>query len=236
MATVQIKHRHTDAVLFTHETTEERQASGLAMRDALEAATKARANLAGANLAGANLDGAYLARAYLARANLDSANLAGANLAGANLDGAYLARAYLAGANLAGAYLARANLAGADLAGANLAGANLAGAYLAGANLDGAYLARANLDGAKWRENITINRAPLQIAGLHWMVYILDQHMQIGCQLHTIAEWRDFDDAAIVDMDGKSALRFWRAHKSALLALAESDGRGVALSEIAESA
>jgi hypothetical protein len=156
MATVQIKHRHTDAVLFTHETTEERQASGLAMRDALEAATKARANLAGANLAGANLDGAYLAR--------------------------------------------------------------------------------ANLDGAKWREDITINRAPLQIAGLHWMVYILDQHMQIGCQLHTIAEWRDFDDAAIVDMDGKSALRFWRAHKSALLALAESDGRGVALSEIAESA
>jgi uncharacterized protein YjbI with pentapeptide repeats len=145
---IQIKHRHTDAVLFTHETTEERQASGLAMRDALEAATKARANLAGANLAGANLDGAHLAGAYLARANLDGANLAGANLAGANLDGAYLARAYLAGAYLAGAYLARANLDGANLAGANLAGANLDGAYLARANLDGAYLARANLDGA----------------------------------------------------------------------------------------
>ena len=80
-------------VLFEHPTTEERQASGLAMRDALEAACKARANLARANLAGANLDGAYLAGANLARANLDGANLDGANLAGAYLAGANLARA-----------------------------------------------------------------------------------------------------------------------------------------------
>jgi len=29
-------------------------------------------------------------------------------------------------------------------------------------------------------------------------------------------------------MDGKDALRFWRAHKDVLLALAASDGRGVA--------
>ena len=29
-------------------------------------------------------------------------------------------------------------------------------------------------------------------------------------------------------MDGKDALRFWRAHKDVLLALAASDGRGCA--------
>jgi uncharacterized protein YjbI with pentapeptide repeats len=81
MATIQIKHRITGAVLFEHETTDERIASGLATRDALEAACETGANLAGANLAGANLDGAYLA----------GANLARANLARANLDGAYLA-------------------------------------------------------------------------------------------------------------------------------------------------
>ena len=74
MPTVEIKHRYTGVALYTHETTDERMASGMAMRDALEAATKARANLAGANLTDANLE---------------DANLAGANLAGANLTGAY---------------------------------------------------------------------------------------------------------------------------------------------------
>ena len=83
MPTVTIRRRWTADVLYEHQTTDERQASGLAMRDALEAATKARANLAGAYLAGANLAGA----------NLDDADLRGANLRGA-----YLVRANLAGA------------------------------------------------------------------------------------------------------------------------------------------
>ena len=65
MSIIKIKHRYTDAVLFEHETTDDRIASGLATRDALEAASKA-----GANLAGAKLDGANLARAYLAGAKL----------------------------------------------------------------------------------------------------------------------------------------------------------------------
>jgi hypothetical protein len=176
--------------------------------------------------------GAYLADAYLAGANLAGANLAGANLAGAYLADAYLADANLAGANLAGAYLAGANLAGANLAGANLADANLAGAYLAGAYLADAYLAGANLAGAnlagaKWRDGIVLKRAPLYLSGLRWSVVILDDHMQIGCELHSIAEWSAFDDRRIANMDGRDALRFWRAHKDALLALAKSDGRGV---------
>ena len=95
------------------------------------------------------------------------------------------------------------------------------------AYLSGAYLSGANLSGAKWRDGITINRAPLQLSGLHWAVYILDDHMQIGCELHTLAEWAAFDDARIVEMDGKNALRFWRNHKAALLELAAADGRGV---------
>ena len=122
MPQVLIKHRWTDAVLYTHETTAERQASGLAMRDALEAACKARANLADANLADAYLADAKLADAYLADANLAGAYLAGANLADANLAGANLADA-----NLADAYLADANLAGAYLAGAKVRGHQLVG-------------------------------------------------------------------------------------------------------------
>jgi hypothetical protein len=151
-----------------------------------------------------------LEAAVSARANLDGAYLARADLAGAYLDGAYLAGANLAGANLDGAYLARANLAGA----------NLDGAYLAGANLDG-----ANLDGAKWRGGIVIRRAPLQVAGLLWSVTILDQHMQIGCELHSLHDWAQFDERRIAEMDGRDAVRFWRAHGPGLLALARGDGR-----------
>ena len=172
---IDIKCRFTGCVLFSHS------AEGNTIRETVEAAVSARANLTHANLTGADL-----ARAYLA-----GANLAGANLTGADLARAYLARAYLAGANLVGA---------------NFAGANFAG--------------------AKWADNITLTRAPLQIHGLHYFVTILDAHMQIGCKLHTLAEWEAFDDASIVAMDGKDALTFWRAHKGALLAMAKSDGRG----------
>ena len=130
--------------------------------------------------------------------------------------------------NLAGVNLAFADLAGADLARAYLVDANLVGANLVGANLVDANLVDANLVGAKWSGNITLTRAPLQIYGLRYSVTILDAHMQIGCKLHTLAEWEAFDDASIVAMDGKDALTFWRAHKGALLAMAKSDGRGAA--------
>ena len=214
---IDIKCRFTDRVLFSHS------AEGNTIRTTVEAAVSARANLAGVNLAFADL-----AEANLAEANLAGANLAGANLAGANLAGANLARAHLACANLAGANLAGANLARAHLARAHLAGADLAGADLAGADLADAYLADAYLEGAKWSGNITLTRAPLQIYGLRYPITILDAHMQVGCELHTLAEWEAFDDASIVAMDGKDALTFWRAHKSALLAMAKSDGRGAA--------
>jgi len=152
--------------------------------------------------------------------------------AGANLAGAYLVGANLASANLVGANLADANLADANLVGANLAGANLAGAYLVGANLAGAYLAGAYLAGAylanaKWSDGIIINKRPLQLYGLDYSVTILDDHMQIGCELHVLSEWRDFDDRRIAQMDGLRSANFWKAHKDALLSLAASAGRGV---------
>ena len=136
-AKIVIKHRYTDAVLFEYQPTEEQQASGLAMRAALESAASG----------------------------------------------------------------------GADLGGANLGGANLAG--------------------AKWRDGVVINGVPIQLFGLRWRVMILDEHMQIGCELHKLSDWEIYDDARIAAMDGRNALRFWRAHKDALLGLAKSAGRGV---------
>ena len=188
-----IKHRHTDTVLYEYQPTEDEQASGLAMRAALEAGVRGGANLDGANLVCANLGGA----------NLVCANLGGANLVCANLGGA--------------------NLDGANLGGANLGGANLVGANLGGANLDGAYLT-----GAKWRDGIVINKPPIQLFGLHWRVTILDEHMQIGCELHKLSDWAEYDDARIAAMNGRNALRFWRAHKDVLLGLARSASCGAA--------
>lgn len=76
-----------------------------------------------------------------------------------------------------------------------------------------------------WREDIVIQRTPLQLYGLAYRVTILDQHMQIGCELHSLAEWAAFDDRRILAMDGKRSATFWAAHKDALLSLARSDGR-----------
>jgi uncharacterized protein YjbI with pentapeptide repeats len=118
---VEIKSRHTHAVLFAYE------ADTNTLKASLEAAISTKANLRGANLRGANLSGA----------TLDGANLYGANLSGANLRGA----------DLRGAYLASADLRDADLSGADLDGADLDGAILDGAKLGGATLANVNLDG-----------------------------------------------------------------------------------------
>ena len=217
MSTIQIKHRYTDVVLFEHEPTDEQQASGLAMRAALEAAVKCNANLSGANLSDANLRGANLRGAYLSDANLRGADLSDANLRGAYLSDANLSDANLSGANLRGAYLSDANLHGADLSDANLHGANLRG---------------ADLRDASFGEGVTAEQGVLQLIGLCWDVIIFDAHMRIGCQMHPLSDWASFDDRRIAEMDGVHALRFWRQHKSDLLTLAQ---RGNAPAAIANA-
>ena len=69
---IEIRHRYTDAVLYTCDVTDEQQAGGLAMRAALEGAIKA-----GAYLSDANLSGAYLRGANLSGAMVNGLRLAG---------------------------------------------------------------------------------------------------------------------------------------------------------------
>ena len=101
-------------------------------------------------------------------------------------------------------------------------------ANLTSANLADANLTDANLAGAKWKGGIVINKPPIQLFGLRWRVTILEKHMQIGCELHKLSDWAKYDDARIAAMDGRNALRFWRAHKDVLLGLARSADRGAA--------
>ena len=115
-------------------------------------------------------------------------------------------RANLHGANLYGANLTRANLTRANLYGANLYGANLTLANLNGANLDG-----ANLDGASGN----LNNLKSVFCETYPVTYTAEV-MQIGCKSHKLEDWWSFDDARIIEMEGKTALKWWRTWKPIL--------------------
>ncbi len=132
----------------------------------------------------------------------------------ANKQGANLRDANLRGADLRDANLWDANLRGADLRGADLRGANLWDADLRGADLRDANLRGANLWGAK--------NVPLIVNGLDWIVIINGLgKMRIGCQEHSIENWKTFTDDEINDMD-RYALDFWNKHKAMLLTLCDT--------------
>jgi hypothetical protein len=207
IGTISIRHRYTGAVLYEYAPPDAAHAS---LRCAVEAAVAANTHLIGASLRYADLRGASLRGASLPGADLSEADLRRADLGEADLRRANLRRANLRRANLR-----RANMRCADLSEADLRWADLSDAYLSGA-----YLRGADLRGAVWADEVIVSREPMCVTGLHWDVWILDAHMQIGCELHSLAEWASFDDKRIVQMGGRDALRFWREHKAGLLAMA----------------
>jgi len=102
---IQIKNRYNSNIIWDGEATN--------IKDAVQQAVKAAANLSWADLSGAFMPMANLYKANLSGANLSGADLYGANLYGANLYGADLSRANLSWANLSDANLSKANLIGA---------------------------------------------------------------------------------------------------------------------------
>jgi len=214
MINFHVKNRFTRAVQFTAEINcSEDDATSKKLCLAVNWALKNDANLAGANLAGAYLAGTYLRGVDFTGANLEGANLEGANLEGAcfewaNLTGANLAGVNLRGANLEGACFEGVNLTGAYFEGANLRGAYFEGAYLAGADLAGASLGGASLGGANgindWVKVIQIET---------YAIAYTAEILQVGCESHPIADWRNFDDRRIAEMDGKTALKFWGKYR-----------------------
>ena len=189
---ISIKHRFTRAILceFDVETIK-------------HAAENGRADLCGANLCEANL----------CEADLCGANLRGADLCGANLRGADLCGADLRGADLCGADLREANLRGANLREANLRGADLCGANLCEADLREADLRGAVIECEK------ITKTPIQIPiGLTYVALITNGFMRLGCKRYSHAEWAEFSDDQISEMDSE-ALEFWKVWKAPLLAM-----------------
>jgi len=143
------------------------------------------------------------------RADLRSANLSSANLSSADLRYADLRSANLRYADLRSANLRYADLSSADLRSANLSSADLSSANLSSANLRSADLSSADLRSAtgnmKEIKSIFIEQYPI--------AYTYD-YLQVGCERHPIIDWWDFTDKRILEMDGKTALKFWRKWKS----------------------
>ena len=198
---IEIKSRYTDKVLFSHEQ------ENNAIRITLELAIKARADLSKADLSGVDLS-----KADLSRANLSGVDLSGADLSGADLFKADLSKADLSGVDLSGADLSKADLSGVDLSGADLFKANLSGVDLSKADLSKADLFKANLSGAdllcmgdmKFIFTMQLDK---------WQIGFTKDVLQIGCQKHSIEDWKTFDDAMINSMDTK-ALGWWKKWKN----------------------
>ena len=125
-------------------------------------------------------------------------------------------------ANFSRANLSDANLSGANLSGADLSRADLIRADLSDANLSGADLSRADLNRADLN-SCTGNRSEIKsiFTFKTYPITYTDKVMQIGCERHELSEWWDFDDARIVKMDGKKALKFWRESKDIIKQIIE---------------
>ena len=127
------------------------------------------------------------------RANLSSDNLSSDNLSSANLSSANLSSANLSSANLSSANLSSANLSSDNLSSDNLSSDNLR--FISSA--DGSVLACIN-------------------AGKYQVVAASDR-VAIGCQMHSVEDWFNFDDDKISRMDD-GALEWWKQWKELVFA------------------
>ena len=131
------------------------------------------------------------------KAALHSANLRYADLRYADLRYADLRYADLRSANLRYANLHSADLRYADLRYADLRSADLRYADLSSADLFGE----------------KINKIPLMIYNLKYDLLFTEKHIKIGCEVHKVEAWKEFNDKRILEMDGKSALLWWKENK-----------------------
>ena len=114
-----------------------------------------------------------------------------------------------------------ADLRCADLSGAYLRGADLSGADLRGADLRDVYLRCADLSGAKYAD-FEINKTPILISNLKYEIIIFDNHLKIGCELHTHSQWSKFTQKKIIEMGGKDALKWWKQWKEPILQMCKT--------------
>jgi len=149
------------------------------------------------------------------RADLSSADLSSANLSSANMRSADISYANLSYANLSYANLSSVNLSYADLSSTNLSYADLRYANLRYADLSSADLSHADLRYAvgemKYVKSLQCEK---------YYISYTSKMLNIGCQSHTIEEWKMFGDDTISRMDSQ-ALEWWQKWKPILMNIIE---------------
>ena len=139
-----------------------------------------------------------------------------------------LADADLGGLDLSDLCFNEMNLSGtsfrySDIQYSSFDHANLTGTDFSFARLGGAALPYAKLGGAKWKGatyfEAKISKGLVFLEGYYWDVYLMDDHIKIGCKMHTIEEWEKFTNGQIRRMD-TSASEFWRKNKASIIAAA----------------
>ena len=104
---------------------------------------------------------------------------------------------------------------------ANLSDANLSGVDLYCSDLSGANLYGANLYGADLRDANGNLRHVKSLQTEKYYITYTSKIIQIGCQRHTIEEWKNFNDKKILEMDGKEALLWWNKWKPIIMQIIE---------------
>ncbi len=66
---------------------------------------------------------------------------------------------------------------------------------------------------------------PIVITEHQWLINILDTHMTIGCQKHSLDAWAAFSPREIAAMEGREGAKFWGQHGQKLLDRARAEGR-----------
>ena len=139
-----------------------------------------------------------------------------------DLNEANLSAIDLSKCDLSGSCLIKSDLSGSDLCDSNLSntdlrGCNLQGSRLNGCNLNGSDLRRSNL----WGTNLTGSGLIVFEAGA-WAAYVQADFIRIGCQYHSVEQWRNFTDDEINEMSvNPSALTYWERYKAIILSMVE---------------
>ena len=127
-------------------------------------------------------------------------------------------KANFRGANFRGADFRSAdfrlsNFSSADFSSADFRGADFSSADFRSVNFSGADFRWADFSDSKHQNKIGNMREWHSMQLETYQIGFNSKILCIGCEQHTIREWDKFTDKRILEMDGKSALKFWRKWK-----------------------
>ena len=57
---------------------------------------------------------------------------------------------------------------------------------------------------------VECSKTPISITEKPYNITITDNHLRAGCKVFTFEEWKNFSDKEILEMDGKTALKFYK--------------------------